>query len=413
MRILLAAMLALCSSFTLAQAPSAETVFEQTRNALVQVRIIDQASGAKGSIGSGFVATVDGRIVSNYHVISSLTEHPGKYRAEWLDTRGGTGALTLLDFDVVHDLAVLKPTEPRTIAALPIQATPPNKGERVYSLGNPFDLGPTIVEGTFNGLIEKSLYKRMHLTASINPGMSGGPAVAANGEVIGVNVASAGEQIGFLVPAEFVVALLAGDNLAPMTSFNEALDVQLRRNQTAVLKRLDQIGFGESKLGPYRVPGPVGETISCWSDTTQAKKRVIDATTLNCQADDDIFVSDQLRTGSIRYSHSLRRARGISSLRFWSISSGSMGFDFEFMSGGEDEVSNFECRTDTVNHAALKRKVRLCLRRYKAFPSINDLVLRQITLRESDSALASTLVLTGVEGSAAIAFARRFLEQVQ
>lgn len=394
-------------------AQSTQAVFAQTRHALVQVRIIDTAGGAKGAIGSGFVATDSGHVVTNYHVISELVQHPGKYRAEWIDTAGKQGELELLDLDIAHDLAVLRAPDRGEITPLALELTLPSKGERVYSIGNPYDLGPTIVEGTFNGLIEKSLYRRVHLTASINPGMSGGPAVSAEGRVIGVNVASAGEQIGFLVPAEFVDALLKRGASKPMTRFKAEINRQLKANQSEILKRLDGIGFADAKLGSYQVPGAIGETVSCWSSTDQAKKRVIDATTLSCQAEDDVFVSSELRTGALRYSHSLRRAREISTLRFWTLNASSIGFDWEFMSGGEDEVSNFECRTDLVTHAKLKRKTRLCLRRYKSYPDIYDLVLRQISLNHSRQALASTLVLTGVGGEQALKFARSFMERTR
>jgi len=390
-----------------------QDVFARTKHALVQVRIIDTAGGAKGAIGSGFVATKDGHIVTNYHVISELTQHPGKYRAEWLDTFGKSGVLELLDIDIAHDLAVLSAPGREKIEPLPIELSQPSKGKRIYSLGNPFDLGPTIVEGTFNGLIEKSLYRHVHLTASINPGMSGGPAVNGEGAVIGVNVASAGEQIGFLVPAEFVNKLLERQRSEPLKKFKAEINRQLAANQDEILARLEAIGFASAKLGSYSVPGAIGETISCWSSTDQAKKRVINATTLTCQSDDSVFVSSELSTGALRYSHSLRRARNISSMRFWTLNTQSIGFDWEFLSGDEDEVTNFECRTDLITHAKLKRKTRLCLRRYKDYPDIYDLVLRQISLNHSRTALASTLVLTGVSDEKALSFAQSFIERTQ
>ena len=49
------------------------------------------------------------------------------------------------------------------------------KGERLYSMGNPLDLGFTIVEGTYNGPVERSYNERIHFSGAINPGMSGGP----------------------------------------------------------------------------------------------------------------------------------------------------------------------------------------------------------------------------------------------
>src|SRR5256885_623492 len=130
----------------------------------------------------------------------------------------------LLALDVPRDLAVVKMDraglpyfdfDPRALGArLP-------KGERIYAMGNPLDLGFTIVEGTYNGLVDKSYDERIHFSGAINPGMSGGPVAGSDGRVVGVNVAKrlAGEQVGFLVPARFAATLLArAEGSAPMTA---------------------------------------------------------------------------------------------------------------------------------------------------------------------------------------------------
>lgn len=76
----------------------------------------------------------------------------------------------------------------------------PTQGSTIYSLGNPHDLGMIVVPGTYNGLKQNSLYQKIHFTGSVNSGMSGGPLVNEGGEAMGVNVATAGNQLGFLVP---------------------------------------------------------------------------------------------------------------------------------------------------------------------------------------------------------------------
>ena len=58
-------------------------------------------------------------------------------------------------------------------------------GARLYSIGNPHDLGISIVEGTHNGLLRHTLYPRIHFTGPINPGMSGGPTITPEGAVVG------------------------------------------------------------------------------------------------------------------------------------------------------------------------------------------------------------------------------------
>lgn len=179
-----------------APADETERVFSDYKDNILQVRMLDQASASKASIGSGFLVDRQGFVVTNFHVIAELVHKPGQYRAEYLFEDGRSGKLELLDIDVVHDLALLKMdvTSDRFLA---ISTREPAKGERLFSLGNPHDLGLTIVEGTYNGQLEKSLYERIHFTGSINPGMSGGPTINRDGAVVGVNVATAGNQLVF------------------------------------------------------------------------------------------------------------------------------------------------------------------------------------------------------------------------
>mgnify|MGYP001154024633 CR=1 FL=1 len=73
----------------------AEAIFKQLAPSLYQIRLIDNASGEKSSIGSGFQITADGVIATNYHVISGYARHPEKYRIEYLDHKGNKATLTL------------------------------------------------------------------------------------------------------------------------------------------------------------------------------------------------------------------------------------------------------------------------------------------------------------------------------
>ena len=75
-----------------------------------------------------------------------------------------------------------------------------SQGERIYSLGNPLDIGFAVIEGTYNGLVERSFYPTIFFAGSLNPGVSGGPTLDQQGRVIGINVAARrdGEQVSFL-----------------------------------------------------------------------------------------------------------------------------------------------------------------------------------------------------------------------
>ena len=95
---------------------------------------------------------------------------------------GRTYPVTVLAVDVVHDLAVARGDFPST-PRFDLQPVHIDQGMRLYSLGHPLELGLTIVEGTYNGLLEHTRYTRIHFTDPINPGMSGGPTITATSPV--------------------------------------------------------------------------------------------------------------------------------------------------------------------------------------------------------------------------------------
>lgn len=408
---ILAALL-LFSSTLRAEEWSTEEVYSRHKASVIQVLIIDAQGDAKRSIGSGFLVSDDGRLISNFHVVADFIHHPGQYRAEWHDSDGGSGELRLLDVDVVHDLALLQSEALAGRDFLAVESNLPKMGERLYSLGFPYDLGLTIVEGTYNGLLEKSLYERIHLTASINPGMSGGPAIDRSGNVIGVNVATAGDQVSFLVPSRHVIELLTRDETSTRGELMDRIGAQLQANQTSHLDLLMDKPFRTTTLGSYQVPSTIARHISCWSQTDQNPERLLDKTELSCQSEDDIFLESNLSTGAIRFEHTLRSTHKVGVLRFWAQLQSSFRNFYGTLGGDKTRVTEFSCHQDFFQHQGLKSKLLICARRYREFSGLYDLVQRQVTLDHSKHALQSTLILTGVDREHGLAFARRFAESI-
>jgi serine protease Do len=185
---------------------SGQRIFDDTRTKLLQVRTLLKDQDSQASVGSGFVVTADGLAVTNYHVVSQFALRPERYRLSYTMAEGRSGTLELLAIDVIHDLALvrLRPAPaagasasagaPQTAAwptlAFRSQTQPLARGERIFSLGNPLDVGFAIVEGNYNGFVERSYLPQIFFAGSLNPGMSGGPALDAAGRVIGINVAA-------------------------------------------------------------------------------------------------------------------------------------------------------------------------------------------------------------------------------
>lgn len=153
-------------------------------------------------IGSGFIISKDGYILTNQHVIegaSSIQVNIGdskKYPAQ------------VIGQDHELDLAVLKINAPRDLAVLSLgDSSKIRPGEWVVAIGNPYGLDHTVTAGVISALgrpvqIENRAYKNLIQTdAAINPGNSGGPLLNTNGQVIGINTAvnASAQGIGFAI----------------------------------------------------------------------------------------------------------------------------------------------------------------------------------------------------------------------
>jgi serine protease Do len=155
------------------------------------------------SLGSGFIITKDGFIVTNNHVIQgadeinvTLQEGQRTFSAEVIGT------------DPETDLALLRIKADRELPVLPFgNSDAMEVGDWVVAIGNPFGLQNTVTAGIVSAkgrVIGAGPYDHFIQTdASINPGNSGGPLVNLKGEVIGINTAivATGQGIGFALPS--------------------------------------------------------------------------------------------------------------------------------------------------------------------------------------------------------------------
>jgi serine protease Do len=170
------------------------------------------------SLGSGFIISPDGYIVTNNHVVS-----PG--------ARGATvDSITvimpdrteydakLIGTDANSDLAVLKITPKKPLPFVKFgDSTKARVGDWVIAIGNPFGLGSTVTAGIISALHRNTSAngsdRFIQTDASINQGNSGGPMFDMRGNVIGINsqiLSPTGGNvgIGFAIPAEQAVPVI-------------------------------------------------------------------------------------------------------------------------------------------------------------------------------------------------------------
>ncbi len=170
------------------------------------------------SLGSGFIISSDGYVVTNNHVVApnnratleeiTVTMPDGReYEAE------------LVGADAPSDLAVLKIKSDETFPFVQFgDSSEARVGEWVVAIGNPFGLGGTVTSGIISAVYRNTgqggAYDRYIQTdASINRGNSGGPLFDMQGNVIGINNAifspSGGSVgIGFAIPADIAAPIV-------------------------------------------------------------------------------------------------------------------------------------------------------------------------------------------------------------
>lgn len=168
------------------------------------------------SLGSGFVISADGLVVTNYHVIEGADE------VLVFTQDGDRYVAAVLGADEKTDLAVLRVEVDEPMPFVPLgDSDSADVGDWVMAIGNPFGLGGSVTLGIVsarNRNINSGPYDNFIQTdAAINQGNSGGPLIDMNGEVVGINTAiisrgGGGLGIGFAVPinlARGVISQLA------------------------------------------------------------------------------------------------------------------------------------------------------------------------------------------------------------
>jgi serine protease Do len=165
-----------------------------------------------GSLGSGFIISPDGYIVTNNHLIQGLTGTGTVDTVTVTTTDRKEYTARIVGRDETSDLALLKIDGQRLPFVQWGDSTKARVGDWIIAIGDPYGVGSTVTAGIISalhrGITGVGAYDRYIQTdAAINMGNSGGPMFDLNGNVIGINSAlisptGASVGIGLAIPAE-------------------------------------------------------------------------------------------------------------------------------------------------------------------------------------------------------------------
>ncbi len=399
---------------------SARKVYEQARSQLLQIRTVLKGRASQTSVGSGFVVSPEGHIITNFHVVSEVALEPQTHDLVYVTADGHEARLDILMLDVLHDLALLKPAVHDAAQPAPewqaLAFRPPSlelgQGERMYSLGNPLDVGFAVIEGNYNGLVERSFYPQIFFSGALSAGMSGGPALDQEGRVIGVNVARRvdGEQVSFLVPARFATALLErGRRAPPMKGAADAeITRQLMIHQAALTERFIGQGWKTATHARYKVPVPPDRFMRCWGSTEQSRTGGLDFERSDCVMDTRIFVG-RFTTGAISVRHESYDGTKLGTWRFADRYSQSFRNE-SFRRLPAEYMTKPQCREDYIEHDRLPLRAVVCMRAYRKLPQLYDVSVLVATLDRNQSGVQGRFDAQGVSFASAIKLTEHYLD---
>ena len=210
-----------------------QQVYEQNIAGVVEIKstfpgttdMWGQSTGDQQGIGTGFVVSKDGDILTNAHVVSESGVTASSVTVVFKSSgdQGTEIPATIVGSDESTDVALLRIDPSQAPELTPVKLGDSSQvavGEEVVAIGNPlgldFSLSSGVVSATDRDLQSPNgatITGGIQTDAAINPGNSGGPLFNAGGEVIGINEqiasqAGGNEGIGFAVPINTAVSVM-------------------------------------------------------------------------------------------------------------------------------------------------------------------------------------------------------------
>jgi serine protease Do len=408
--------LSLAALLVAPQPQEGQRLVERVKDSVFTVEVHSGTSDAKDVLGSGYLVSAQGLIVTNYHVVSAFVDDPKRYQVRVKGARG-THPAKLRTFDLVNDLALLE-IEPLPAAPLTLASGDPARGESIVSLGNPEGLGLSLIEGVFNGYAEKGFVDRLLLSMPLNSGMSGGPILNRSGEVVGTNVSVIwlANSLSFGVPAAKVRALLS----APAVATDEK---GLRDEITRQLLALEQqtaarvvAPFVQAKdeapvsVGALRLLRPP-EPFDCWNASEVFKDEGVTKLRYGCNLQFTPAVEKLGEVGSVELQVDHFASRG-GSFGFYGAlgaqAAGDNGISARDPSNGV--LSAPECAVERVRSAHLDWKVNTCTSALVKHPGLFNFDLVATTLSQPRHGACLTLRAKGLKLESFLRLARVILD---
>jgi len=400
--------------FEPAAALESKKIYQMHENSIFQIRVLNRETGKKSSIGSGFIVGNGLQIATNFHVINKIIVEPELFYVTYLAKNGREGKLKLLALDVAHDLALLVSDE-NLGQAITTSDLPP-KGAPVFAMGNPLDLGLSLAVGTNGGILNQTDDSRILFSGSLNPGMSGGPTFNEDGKAIGINVATARNDISFIVPSRFLNDLIESSMIVDGRSSSD-LKVEVARQLLAYeqgyIKDVLNQSWPTLQLRQMTVPGTISPTVRCWDNSAKlSTKALFKRYQIRCANKNHVYLDDANKfVGDLIYEYYWLESDQLDTVRFHNLYE-KLNKDQIEDNLSQEEVSNFNCDTWFIEVSGEEFKANLCRREYVEYAGLSDILFTAALTGHDNQGFFITFIMTGTDFSATLPLVKKFLENV-
>ena len=415
LRLLAACALLAGLTTTPAAALDSKKIYQLNETRVFQIRVLNRETGKKSSIGSGFIVGDGTQVATNYHVIGQVILEPDLFYITYVSKDGREGELQLQGLDVARDLALLGSDE-KVGEPIPMSPLPP-RGAPIFAMGNPLDLGLSIAVGTNGGILNQTDDSRILFSGSLNPGMSGGPTFNEQGEVIGINVATARNDISFIVPSRFLQDLIAAsteDGFDSREDLKAEVASQVLAYENQYIDQLLAADWPDLDLRRFTLPGVISPTVRCWDNSAKLSaiaryKRY----QIRCTNKNHVFLDEDNKfVGKLIYEYYWLESDELNPIQFYQLYE-NLNQDQIESKLDRDIVSNFNCDTWFVEVATQEFKTNVCRREYVEYPGLSDVLFTAAMTGHSNRGFFITVILTGVDYASALPLIQRFLEHAQ
>jgi hypothetical protein len=242
--------------------------------------------------------------------------------------------------------------------------------------------------------------------------MSGGPTLDEAGRVIGINVATSGNEISFLVPAEHLSVILGRlklRNFQAVDNFFTLISDQLLQDNLAFLKRITNEKWSHEKIGKFSVPSELSRSVRCWdSSRTPDADDLFRSFFTRCSNERSIYLDSGLEVGTLDYEYQWLESDELHPVRLYKryeyLNASVLGSN-----AGKDDVTNFSCNTRFVNIDEQDFKTTVCRRDYLNYTGLSDVLITMAMVGHESKGFILNLDMVGTDFNAALGLFQKML----